>query len=47
MTMTAAEIRLKANPILTSMLLGMGQGIYVARHIQDEPSIDAPPGGST
>ena len=25
----------------------IGQGIYVARHIQDEPAIDAPPGGST
>ena len=25
----------------------LGQGIYVARHIQDEPAIDAPPGGST
>ena len=25
----------------------IGQGIYVARHIKDEPAIDAPPGGST
>lgn len=28
--MTAAEIRLKQNPILTNLLLGMGQGTYVA-----------------
>jgi hypothetical protein len=28
--MTAAEIRLKQNPILTSLLLGMGQGTYIA-----------------
>lgn len=29
--MTAAEIRLKQNPILTSLLLGMGQGNYAAQ----------------
>jgi hypothetical protein len=28
--MTAAEIRLKQNPILTSLLLGMGQGTFIA-----------------
>jgi hypothetical protein len=28
--MNAAEIRLKQNPILTSLLLGMGQGTYIA-----------------
>lgn len=28
--MTPAEIRLKQNPILTSLLLGMGQGSYIA-----------------
>ena len=33
MTMTAAEIRLKANPILTSMLLGMGQGTMIAEKL--------------
>lgn len=31
--MTAAEIRLKQNPILTSLLLGMGQGTYVAEKL--------------
>lgn len=31
--MTAAEIRLKQNPILTSLLLGMGQGNYVAQSL--------------
>lgn len=31
--MTAAEIRLKQNPILTSLLLGMGQGSYVAERL--------------
>lgn len=31
--MTAAEIRLKQNPILTSLLLGMGQGTYVAERL--------------
>lgn len=31
--MTAAEIRLKQNPILTSLLLGMGQGSYVAQSL--------------
>ena len=33
MTMTAAEIRLKQNPILTSLLLGMGQGTMVAEKL--------------
>lgn len=33
MTMTAAEIRLKQNPILTSLLLGMGQGTMVAEQL--------------
>ncbi len=33
MTMTAAEIRLKANPILSSMLLGMGQGTMIAEKL--------------
>lgn len=33
MTMTAAEIRLKQNPILTSLLLGMGQGNMVAEKL--------------
>jgi hypothetical protein len=28
--MTAAEIRLKQNPILSSLLLGMGQGTMIA-----------------
>jgi hypothetical protein len=28
--MTAAEIRLKQNPILTNLLLGMGQGTFIA-----------------
>ena len=31
--MTAAEIRLKQNPILTSLLLGMGQGAFVAEKL--------------
>ncbi|MCK9987642.1 MAG: hypothetical protein AzoDbin1_04114 [Azoarcus sp.] len=31
--MTPAEIRLKQNPILTSLLLGMGQGSYVAEKL--------------
>ncbi len=31
--MTAAEIRLKQNPILTSLLLGMGQGTYIAERL--------------
>lgn len=31
--MTPAEIRLKQNPILTSLLLGMGQGAYVAEKL--------------
>ena len=33
MAMTLAEIRLKQNPILTSLLLGMGQGTYVAEKL--------------
>lgn len=33
MTMTAAEIRLKQNPILTNLLLGMGQGSLVAESL--------------
>lgn len=33
MTMTAAEIRLKQNPILTNLLLGMGQGTMVAESL--------------
>ncbi|WOI47700.1 major capsid protein [Acidovorax sp. BLS4] len=33
MAMTAAEIRLKQNPILTNLLLGMGQGTYVAEKL--------------
>ena len=33
MTMTAAEIRLKQNPILSSLLLGLGQGTYVAEKL--------------
>lgn len=33
MTMTAAEIRLKQNPILTSLLLGMGQGTFIAEKL--------------
>lgn len=33
MTMTAAEIRLKQNPILSSLLLGMGQGTMVAEKL--------------
>lgn len=31
--MTPAEIRLKQNPILTNLLLGMGQGTYVAQSL--------------
>jgi hypothetical protein len=31
--MTASEIRLKQNPILTSLLLGMGQGTFVAEKL--------------
>ena len=31
--MTLAEIRLKQNPILSSLLLGMGQGSYVAERL--------------
>lgn len=31
--MTLAEIRLKQNPVLTSLLLGMGQGSYVAERL--------------
>lgn len=31
--MTPAEIRLKQNPILTSLLLGLGQGNYVAERL--------------
>lgn len=31
--MTLAEIRLKQNPILTSLLLGMGQGNYIAERM--------------
>ena len=33
MAMTLAEIRLKQNPILTGLLLGMGQGTYVAEQL--------------
>lgn len=33
MTMTAAEIRLKQNPILTNLLLGMGQGTLIAEQL--------------
>lgn len=33
MSMTPAEIRLKQNPILTSLLLGMGQGTMVAERL--------------
>ena len=33
MTMTAAEIRLKQNPILTGLLLGMGQGTMIAEQL--------------
>ncbi len=33
MTMTAAEIRLKQNPILTNMLLGLGQGTMIAEKL--------------
>ena len=33
MAMTAAEIRLKQNPILTSLLLGLGQGSFVAEKL--------------
>ena len=33
MSMTLAEIRLKQNPILTNLLLGMGQGTYIAEKL--------------
>lgn len=33
MAMTLAEIRLKQNPILTSLLLGMGQGTMIAERL--------------
>ncbi|MDH2233067.1 major capsid protein [Delftia tsuruhatensis] len=33
MTMTLAEIRLKQNPILTNLLLGMGQGTYIGEKL--------------
>lgn len=33
MTMTAAEIRLKQNPILSNLLLGLGQGSMVAERL--------------
>lgn len=33
MSMTLAEIRLKQNPILSSLLLGMGQGTYIAEKL--------------
>ena len=33
MTMTAAEIRLKQNPILTNLLLGLGQGTMIAERL--------------
>lgn len=33
MTMTAAEIRLKQNPILTNLLLGLGQGNMIAERL--------------
>lgn len=33
MAMTLAEIRLKQNPILTNLLLGMGQGTYIAEKL--------------
>lgn len=33
MTMTLNEIRLKQNPILTNLLLGMGQGTFVAEKL--------------
>ena len=33
MTMTLAEIRLKQNPILSSLLLGMGQGTMIAENL--------------
>ena len=31
--MTPAEIRLKQNPILTSLLLGLGQGTFIAEKL--------------
>ena len=31
--MTPAEIRLKQNPILSSLLLGMGQGTFIAEKL--------------
>lgn len=33
MTMTLADIRLKQNPVLTNLLLGMGQGTYMAESL--------------
>lgn len=33
MAMTPAEIRLKQNPILTNLLLGLGQGTYIAEKL--------------
>lgn len=33
MAMTLAEIRLKQNPILTNLLLGMGQGTFIAEKL--------------
>ena len=33
MAMSLAEIRLKQNPILTSLLLGMGQGALIAEKL--------------
>lgn len=33
MTMTLAEIRLKQNPILTNLLLGLGQGTFIAEKL--------------
>ena len=33
MSMTLAEIRLKQNPILSNLLLGMGQGTYIAEKL--------------
>jgi hypothetical protein len=33
MAMTLAEIRLKQNPILSNLLLGMGQGTYIAERL--------------
>jgi hypothetical protein len=33
MTMTAEQIRLRQNPILTSLLLGLGQGAFIAQSL--------------